>query len=154
SNRPFWNSLLDGKPIPSEEQLKTLFRESIYFLYRLLFILYAESRDLLPVGDSEIYRNAYSVEHLREMAERREIKPEDYDKTYYIQTLRTLFTLLRNGYPARNPASRDTTAQAKTRSSSPLVISPYNGQLFDPERTALLDQCYIPDKAMREVILE
>src|SRR5262249_59403512 len=82
-----------------DEQLKTLFKETIYLLYRLLFILYAESRDLLPVGESQIYRDTYSLEHLREIAERREIKPEDYDKTYYIQTLRTLFTLLHNGHP-------------------------------------------------------
>ena len=154
TNRHLWNGILEGRRVPGEEQLKTLFKESIYFLYRLLFILYAESRDLLPVGDSEIYRNAYSMEHLREMAERREIKPEDYDKTYYIQTLRTLFSLLRNGYPRRNPAARNMTAQAKATSISPFVISPYNGQLFDPERTELLDQCHIPDRAVREAILE
>lgn len=154
SNRQLWKSLQDSRRVPDEEQLKVLFKESIYFLYRLLFILYAESRDLLPVGDSEIYRNAYSIEHLREMTERKEIRPEDYNKTYYIETLRTLFSLLRNGYPFRNPVTRNTTAQAKATSSSPFVISPYNGQLFDPERTELLDMCHIPDRAVREVILE
>lgn len=153
-NRRHWQGDLDGRRIPDEKQLKTLFKESIYFLYRLLFILYAESRDLLPVSDSQIYRETYSLEHLRDIAERRVLRQEDYDKTYYIQTLRTLFTLLRNGYPVRNPEAGDSKVQARVLATAPFVISPYNGQLFDPERTALLDDCHIPDLAMREIILE
>lgn len=153
-NRRHWQGDLDGKRIPDEKQLKTLFKESIYFLYRLLFILYAESRDLLPVSDSPIYRETYSLEHLRDIAERRVLKQEDYDKTYAIQTLRTLFSLLRNGYPVRHPEAEDSKAQARVLATAPFVISPYNGQLFDPDRTALLDRCHIPDLAMREVILE
>jgi hypothetical protein len=153
-NRRYWKGEWNGRRLPDNEQLKTLFKETIYFLYRLLFILYAESRDLLPIGESEIYRETYSLEHLREIAERREIKPEDYDKTYYIQTLRTLFTLLRNGYPLRNPTAEDATTQIKKQPIAPFTISSYNGQLFDPERTELLDLCHIPDLAMREVILE
>jgi len=150
-NRHHWQGSLDVKRVPNEEQLKELFKEAIYFLYRLLFILYAESRDLLPVSDSEVYRESYSLEHLRSMVERR-IRPEDYDKTYYIQTLRTLFDMLRNGYPPSNPAAGD--SATRTKSAVPFVIPPYNGQLFDPARTELLDQCHIPDYAMREVIYE
>lgn len=153
-NRHLWQGELLGKRIPDEEQLKALFKETIYLLYRLLFLLYSESRDLLPVGDSFIYRDAYSLEHLREVAERRIIRQEDYDKTYYIQTLRTLFDLLRNGFPHRNPALKDAPNQAKRLTTAAFVISAYNGQLFDPERTALLNTCHIPDRAMREVILE
>jgi hypothetical protein len=150
-NRHYWQASLEVKRVPSEDQLKDLFKEAIYFLYRLLFILYAESRDLLPVSDSEVYRETYSLEHLRGMVEQR-IRPEDYDKTYYIQTLRTLFEMLRNGYPASNPATGD--LATRTKGGAPFVIPPYNGQLFDPARTRLLDQCHIPDYAMREVIYE
>jgi hypothetical protein len=150
-NRHLWQGMTDAKRVPSEEQLKELFRETIYLLYRLLFILYAESRDLLPVSDSEVYRETYSVEHLRKMAEPR-IHREDFDKTYYIQSLRTLFDMLRNGYPPNNPSTGDPSARAK--SNAPFVIPPYNGQLFDPARTSLLDQCHIPDRSMREVVLE
>ncbi len=150
-NRHYWQASLEVKRVPSEDQLKELFKEAIYFLYRLLFIFYAESRDLLPVSDSEVYRETYSLEHLRGMVEQR-IRPEDYDKTYYIQTLRTLFEMLRNGYPPSNPATGD--LAPRTKSGAPFVIPPYNGQLFDPARTRLLDQCHIPDYAMREVIYE
>lgn len=150
-NGHHWQGSLEVKRVPSEDQLKELFKEAIYFLYRLLFILYAESRDLLPVSDSEVYRETYSLEHLRGMVELR-IRPEDYDKTYYIQTLRTLFEMLRNGYPPSNPATGD--PATRTKSGAPFGIPPYNGQLFNSARTRLLDQCHISDYAMREVIYE
>ncbi len=126
----------------SQPAIQQLFEEALYFLYRLLFILYAESRDLLPVGESPVYRDTYSVEHLREMAER-PLHAEDADKTYYIETLRTLFKMLHQGFPPPGSAL-----------SPGFDIPPFNGQLFDPARTALLDRCRIPDRAMRQVIRE
>ncbi len=68
-NHHFWNGEFNGKKVPDETQLKALFEESVYFLYRLLFVLYAESRDLLPIGESNIYKDGYSLDHLRYMAE-------------------------------------------------------------------------------------
>lgn len=122
--------------------VQRLFEEALYFLYRLLFVLYAESRDLLPVGESPIYRDAYSLEHLRALAER-PVSPHEGDSTYFIETLRTLFKMLQQGFPppgsALHPGFR---------------IAPFDGQLFDPRRTALLDRCRIPDRAMRLVVRE
>jgi hypothetical protein len=45
-------------------KLATVFQGTLTLLYRLLFLLYAESRDLLPVHERE-YREA-SLQHLRE----------------------------------------------------------------------------------------
>ena len=42
---------------PSDEELAEVFRASLVFLYRLLFVLYAESRELLPLIDA----NEFSV---------------------------------------------------------------------------------------------
>lgn len=127
----------------SHQALQQIFEESLYFLYRLLFVLYAESRDLLPLGASPVYRDTYSLEHLRAMAEQ-PLHPDDHDKTYYIESLRTLFTLLRAGFPA----------PGRPLAASPFRIPSFNGQLFDVSRTALLDRCRIGDRAMREVIRE
>ncbi|MFP4440914.1 MAG: Eco57I restriction-modification methylase domain-containing protein, partial [Chloroflexaceae bacterium] len=121
--------------------LHALFEEALYFLYRLLFVLYAESRDLLPTSEP-IYRDTYSLEHLRDMAER-PLHAEDADKTYYIQTLRTLFGMMHRGFP--EPA-----APLK----APFSIPAYDGQLFDPQRTQMIDQCRIPDRALQQVIRE
>ena len=38
---------------PSDEELAEVFRASLVFLYRLLFVLYAESRELLPLIDAD-----------------------------------------------------------------------------------------------------
>lgn len=122
--------------------LQRLFKESLYFLYRLLFILYAESRDLLPVGESPIYRDAYSFEHLRDMAEQ-PLHAEDADKTYYLDTLRTLFGMLRSGFPT--PGSGVNPG---------FTLPAFNGRLFDARRTPLLERCRIPDRAMRQVVRE
>ncbi|MBA2534861.1 MAG: class I SAM-dependent DNA methyltransferase, partial [Rubrobacter sp.] len=41
--------------------LREIYDNSLILLYRLLFILYAESRDLLPVHESADYRDSYSL---------------------------------------------------------------------------------------------
>jgi len=43
------------------DTLREIYDNSLIVLYRLLFVLYAESRDLLPVRESEMYRDAYSL---------------------------------------------------------------------------------------------
>ena len=42
------------------EDLRTIYDNSLYLLYPLLFILYGESRGLLPVQNRE-YRETYSL---------------------------------------------------------------------------------------------
>ncbi len=150
-NQDLWEARLDTKKIPSEKQLKMLFDEGVYLLYRILFILYAESRDLLPIGESAIYREGYSLEHLRVLAEKH-IRTEDYDKSYYIDTVRTLCKMLYKGYPPRNPAARSRNSAPREKGTATFRIPPYNGRLFNPQRTHLFDDCHVPDRAMREVI--
>lgn len=126
----------------SDAGLRDLFEQTLYFLYRLLFVLYAESRDLLPVGESLVYRDGYSLEHLRDLAER-PLPPAAATGTYFIETIRALLRMLQEGFPppqsALNPG---------------FTIDPFNGQLFDPARTHLLDQCRIPDRALHTAVAE
>ncbi len=54
-----------------------LYDNSLIFLYRLLFVLYAESRGLLPIktsgyGSSKIYREKFSLARLRQYAPRQQ----------------------------------------------------------------------------------
>ena len=48
---------LGHKKTPSNEELKEIFEATLTLLYRLLFLLYAESRDLLPIREAP-YREA------------------------------------------------------------------------------------------------
>src|SRR5439155_26471094 len=45
--------------------LTLLYQQSLVLLYRMLFVLYAESRALLPT-DNAVYRDSYSLEPLRD----------------------------------------------------------------------------------------
>jgi len=150
------NARLWGGGRPDATALERLFEESLYFLYRLLFILYAESRDVLPVGESQAYRETYSIEHLRSMAER-ELHADDARKTYYVETVRTLFRMLRKGFKS---AEFEVLALGGRGPEDPDWETAKDGGdlhltgLFDARRTRWLDECRVPDRAMRTVIRE
>lgn len=113
----------------SRAQLQQLFEETLYYLYRVLFILYAESRDVLPVSGGGPYAATYSADALIELARTGAVAGEG---SYFRDALARLFTLLGSGPVADARA---------------LGIEPVGGELFDPGRTSLLDQCAITDAA-------
>lgn len=115
--------------------LPLLYQQSLVLLYRLLFVLYAESRTLLPI-DNAIYRDSYSLEPLRD-----EIMEPNI---HYLpggfrlwETVQALFRLIQQGC---------TTSQ--------LVVPAYNGDLFSPQSTALLNTIRVPDDALAGVLRE
>jgi hypothetical protein len=126
------NSAVIGEPTRS--RLHDLFEESLYVLYRVLFILYAESRDVLPVSGLGPYATSYSVDHLVELARRGGARP---DGRYFNDTLSTLFALLWDG---------------PTAAAQRLGFEPAGGELFDPERTPILGRCTIPDTAWERAL--
>jgi hypothetical protein len=117
--------------------LPALYTQSLIFLYRLLFILYAESRDLLPL-DNAIYRDSYSLEPLR-----REIELAGAEQRYQPdafrlwETLQALFRLIHRGC-----------------NTTSLVVPAYNGTLFDPRSTNFLQAIRVPDAALYHVRLQ
>jgi hypothetical protein len=59
---------LDYQPnaLQSDPQtLKQIYDSSLILLYRLLFILYAEARDLLPVHENHNYGEYYSLDRIK-----------------------------------------------------------------------------------------
>jgi hypothetical protein len=124
----------------NEAIAKDLFKDGLFVLYRILFVLYAEARGFLPVQNKQ-FSSFYSVEHLRSWAEefirknRRGIaNPEG---TYLWGASRGIFTLLRRG----------TTLKGEEQ------VSPYNGQLFADDRAPFFDAGpALRDEAMARVI--
>jgi hypothetical protein len=109
-----------------------LFKEGLVFLYRLLFILYAESRALLPIGN-KTYRESYSMESLRDLVDETEnLLPGEYR---IWKSLRALFMMIRDGIDAGD-----------------LLLYPYNGGLFSKKETPLLDHCLVPDNCLGIVL--
>jgi hypothetical protein len=108
--------LIEGdprKPNPLTQAYADQVREAaLILLYRLLFVLHAEDRDLLPVSDRRY--DDYSLRHLRDEVEQRIDAGDvlsDRRATYFGQ-LRELFGAIASG-------------------DDSIGIPPYNGGLFD-----------------------
>ncbi len=107
--------------------LEELRDSALTFLYRLLFVLYAEDRNLLPVSDAKY--NGYSLrKRMREDIAKRIDQKDAFSTTldeYYRYTC-NLF-------------------KAIDRGDSSIGLPPYNGGLFDRAQSPLLNRIEIPD---------
>lgn len=104
------------------------YRQLLRLVYRLLFLMVAESRNLLFVGGDEekarIYWEYYSVERLRLLAERSWQSREGFQDVW--QGLRVTFRLFDENWRGEL-----------------LGLSPLNGDLFGSQGLAFLDGCSV-----------
>ncbi|MBP2249711.1 type II restriction/modification system DNA methylase subunit YeeA [Halarchaeum solikamskense] len=123
---------LDRHDDLSEDDLDLVHDASLIYLYRLIFVLYAESegRDLLPT-DNDIYAESYALNDLkREVASKRDETRQHYQpwQTTLWDTLAELFELIDQG------------SEAKDIDPDTLSVPAYNGGLFrtdpDPDDSA------------------
>ena len=107
---------------------------ALLLLYRLLFILYAEDRDLLPVRD-ERYDDYALRDKVRGDVGRRKDRGDVFSETAarYWSVVADLCRAIDQGDVA-------------------IGLPPYNGGLFDRERAPLLDRIRLGDRAMADVI--
>lgn len=117
-----------------EADLQEVREAALILLYRLLFILYAEDRDLLPVRDTR-----YDDYGLRNKV-RLDVKDrKDRDDTFsdtaarYWGAMADLFIAIDQGDVS-------------------IGLPPYNGGLFDQDRHPILTNIRIPDSVMARVI--
>ena len=115
--------------------LKAIYDNSLIVLYRLLFILYAEARDLLPTQTSELYRENYSLRfiarYIAKNLDAGRILLSNTTRLYH--ALKELFGFINAGDP-------------------PLKISTFNGGLFDPQRHNFLETHEISDARLQQAI--
>ena len=107
---------------------------ALVLLYRLLFILYAEDRDLLPVRDSR-----YDDYALREKVRGEIGRRKDQDDVF-------------SDTAARYWSAFDDLCRAIDRGDASIGLPPYNGGLFDRKRTPLLTRVRLGDAAMADAI--
>ncbi|MBN9307212.1 MAG: restriction endonuclease [Devosia sp. 67-54] len=124
-------SVADKAP---EAPLQDVREAALILLYRLLFILYAEDRDLLPVNDRR-YDNYGLRDRVRLDVGDRKDKGDAFSNT-----------------AARYWSVLDDLCRAIDEGDTSIGLPPYNGGLFDPERTPLLRQVRLSDAVMAEVI--
>ena len=129
----------------ADADLEKLYHHSLIFLYRLLFVLYAESRDLLPIrrerlGGDSYYRDNFSLQRFVEKLRDRAAFSSNDDNRLYAGLL-DLFGLIDGGDERRN------TLASVTR---------FNGGLFDLKKgTSLapeIDDWRIGDKDLANIL--
>ena len=107
---------------------------ALILLYRLLFIFYAEDRDLLPVRDTRF--DDYALrEKVRGDVGRRKDRNDVFSVT-----------------AARYWSAVDELCRAIDRGDGSIGLPPYNGGLFDRERTPLLANIRLGDEVMATAI--
>ena len=107
---------------------------ALTFLYRLLFLLYAEDRGLLPVNDPR-YDDYGLRKRVRDDVAQRTERGDAFSgiaSTYY-DHLTTLFRLIDRG-------------------DASIGLPPYNGGLFAPEAARLLNEAHLSDAAVAPII--
>lgn len=119
---------------PDRQYLDVVRQAALILLYRLLFVLYAEDRNLLPARDKR-YDDYGMRKRVREDIRRRKEEGDTFadDRDDYYSLLKKLFASIAKG-------------------SRSLGLPPYNGGLFDEERTPLLGRVEVPDSVMADVI--
>ncbi|QEY64977.1 class I SAM-dependent DNA methyltransferase [Metapseudomonas lalkuanensis] len=133
-----------------------LSRESLRYMYRLLFLFYIEARPELGYApiDAEAYLKGYSVEHLRELEQTPLTTSEAQEGTYFHESLKQLFGLIWQGFPRRDNSSgqMDFTAGHNLLLDAGFTIAPLQGHLFDPDRTPLLGSVKLRNRVLQQVI--
>ncbi len=121
------NALTPDNP----DTLKQVYDNALILLYRLLFVLYAEARDLLSLQSSDLYREYYSLASTKEqIAEHLDMGIVYRSNSAILSSkLKQLFDYINLGDP-------------------PLYISTFNGGLFDPERHSFLEHYKVSDERM------
>ncbi len=124
-------SIADAAP---DADLQEVREAALILLYRLLFILYAEDRDLLPVNDKR-----YDDYGLRDKVRMDVGERKDQSDTF-------------SNTAARYWSVLDDLCNSIDRGDTSIGLPPYNGGLFDAERTPLLQKIRIADSIMADVI--
>lgn len=117
-----------------EAPLQEVREAALVLLYRLLFILYAEDRNLLPVRDGR-YDDYGLRDRVRGDVGRRKDRGDVFSAT-----------------AARYWSVVDDLCRAIDLGDGAIGLPPYNGGLFDRERTPLLADIRLGDQVMANVV--
>ena len=127
-------SLIEALADATDQELLQVREAAFTFLYRLLFILYAEDRGLLPVNDPRYDDYGLRKRVRDDIAKRTEQGDNISAKaTTYYDHLTTLCKIIDKG-------------------DASIGIPPYNGGLFAEDATPLLGEVRLPDKAIAPII--
>ncbi|MEI6499401.1 MAG: N-6 DNA methylase [Armatimonadota bacterium] len=115
-----------------EGGLEAIYDNALVFLYRLLFVLYAEAAELLPLRENVQYRNRYSLHAITQ-----EVAGSPGSFLEGVVTLwpklKALFGVIDRGHAG-------------------LGVPAYNGGLFDPQKHPFLEKYELADRHVAQVV--
>ncbi|MFD3707115.1 Eco57I restriction-modification methylase domain-containing protein [Nocardia sp. NPDC058658] len=125
-----------------------LAKHSLRFLYRILFLLYAEASpemQVLPTGAAE-YEEGYGLDRLRELTLTELVSHHARTGTHLYESLAKLFWLVENGH---TPTVRENV----TDDPAPgLEFNRLRADLFSPKATSLIDEVGLGNDATQQVL--
>lgn len=127
--------------------------ECLRYMYRMLFMLFIESRPELGYAPikAQSYLTGYSLESLRDIADSVRDDVTEVGEGFYLhESLSKLYDLIYNGYPKKE---EDLIKYSKEESLHDMfLISPLKAHIFDPEYTKLISGSKIRNKVMLRII--
>ncbi len=129
------------------EDLPAIYASCLILLYRILFVLNAEARALLPTHPrdtpSRKYYHSYGLEYVRRQLAAPDGTEFDDDSRLVLDArLRGLWTLI-NGKPG---------PPGKPDKNTELNVPRYNGGLFDPARHPFLEEKQVADQFLADAL--
>ena len=135
---------------PQKNLADILTRECLRYMYRILFLLFVESRKELhyaPV-DNPSYATAYSFESLRDLEMIPLMTEEDLNGRYFHDSITKLFRFFEKGTPSND----ELTGTHVNAGAAGFGISPLRGALFDSSRTPYLNKVVFTNKTLQQVV--
>ncbi len=131
-------------PLP-QDQAQPLALQSLRYLYRIIFLLYAEASpelSILPVGAAE-YDAGYGLHRLRELTLQEIHEEAEKSGTHVYESLALLFRLVDKGLNNTGDLPEDFDG---------LVFQPMRADLFAQSATALIDEVGLGNEALLRVL--
>lgn len=151
-----WERESGKKALYSEKAARELTEECLIYLYRLLFLFYAEARagefHSLPMGSDEYYRG-YSLEILRELEQVPLQTSEAQNGTFFDQSLKRIFSLVNEGHaPAQHKLGFASGADQPEYLKRGFALDGLQSPLFDRRSTPRLSRATFRNSALQQVI--
>lgn len=141
---------LEAQPVGAGE----LTLQCLRYMYRMLFVLFMESRPDLGYAPMKnpVYVKSYSIESLRRTAEHMSIQPDEkvLEGTYIGDSLKTLFDMIYEGYPKKEEEQQKFSKRTSLKDT--FVLPPLKAHIFDPERTKMVHEAKLRNCVMLRII--
>lgn len=155
----------DGLPALPASEAQVLATQSLRFLYRILFLLYAEASPelgVLPVGASE-YEQGYSLDRLRDLTLVELATPRARAGRHFYESLSRLFHFVDRGHtPPHQPTDATRVSEASSELAEQgvgqsvlddgLTFHSLRADLFSASATSHIDAVGLSNQAMKGVL--